>query len=77
MAKQEAERRFTGQPRRLLPVFAEPCHVDVGNEVVGIGAREHKYLERAVSLGSLNQRNEIADQFGPKKIHGWGRDVRE
>jgi hypothetical protein len=60
MAKQEAERRFTGQPRRLLPVFAEPCHVDVGNEVVGIGAREHKYLERAVSLGSLNQRNEIA-----------------
>ena len=39
------------------------------NEIVRVGAREHKYLERTVSLGSLNQRDEIADQFRSKKIH--------
>jgi len=77
VAKQQTEGRFTSQLHRLFPILRDARDVDVRNEVVGVGAREYEYLTHLVSLGSLNQRDEIADQFGPKKIHGWGRDVRE
>ena len=45
MTKQAAERRFAGELRRFLPVFADPSHVDVRDEVVGVGAREHEHLD--------------------------------
>ena len=77
MAKQEGDRRFAGQLRRLLPVLFDPGHVDVGNEIVGVGALEHEHLDGVVGLGSLNEGDQIADQFGPQKIHGRGRNFRE
>jgi hypothetical protein len=36
-------------------MFADPRHVNMRNEVVGVGAREHEYLARVVGIGSLNQ----------------------
>jgi hypothetical protein len=77
VAKQEAERGFANQPRCLLPVLADPRYVDVGNEVIGVGAPEHKHQNGLIGLRLLNQRDQIADQFRPEKIHGWSRDVRE
>ena len=71
------DRRFAGQLRRLLPVLFDPGHVDVGNEIVGVGALEHEHLDGVVGLGSLNEGDQIADQFGPQKIHGRGRNFRE
>ena len=77
MAKQERDRRFAGQLRRLRPVLRDPGHVDVGDEVVGVGAREHEHLDGVVGLGSLDEGDQIADQLGPQQIHGRGRDLRE
>lgn len=45
--------------------------------MVGIRAREHNNLQRHVSLGSLNQRDKIANQFGSEKTHRRGCDVHE
>jgi hypothetical protein len=77
MSKQEGDRRFAGQLRRLLPVLLDPGHVDVGNEIVGVGAPEHEHLDGGIGLGSLNERDQIADQFGAQKIHGRGGNFRE
>jgi hypothetical protein len=69
-----------GSPVSLACFFSIPAdtgRVGVRNEVFRVGAPEHKHLERKVSLGPLNQRHQIADQFGPKKIHRRGRNVRE
>ena len=77
MAKQQGDRRLAGQLRRLRPVLLDPGHVDVGNEVVGVGALEHEHLDGVVGLGLLNEGDQIADQLGPQKIHGRGRDLRE
>ena len=49
----------------------------MGNEIVGVGALEHEHLDGVVGLGSLNEGDQIADQFGSQKIHGRGRDFRE
>jgi hypothetical protein len=49
----------------------------VGNEIVRIGTLEHEHLDGVVGLGSLNEGDQIADQFGPQKIHGRGRNFRE
>jgi hypothetical protein len=62
MAKQEGDRRFAGQFRRLRPVLVDPGHVDVGDEVVGIGTLEHEHLEGVASLGSLDEGDQIADR---------------
>ena len=43
MAKQEADRRFASELHRFLPVLVDLGHVDVRNEIVGIGAREDDY----------------------------------
>ena len=61
IAEQDGDRGLAGQLRRLVPILADPRYVDVRNEIVGAGASEHEYLDRAVDLGSLNQRDEIAD----------------
>jgi hypothetical protein len=55
MAKQEGDRQIAGQRRRLRPVFADPSHVDVGNEVVGVGAREHEHPGGVAGLGALDE----------------------
>ncbi len=62
--------RFAGELRRLFPVLFDPRHVDVGNEIVRVGALEHEHLEGFVGLGPLNERDQITDQFGSQKIHG-------
>ena len=72
-----ADRRFAGQLRRLLPVLLDPGHVDVGNEIVGVGAFEHEHLDGGVGLGLLHEGDQIADQFGPEKIHGRSPNFRE
>jgi hypothetical protein len=41
------------------------------------GALEHEHLESRVRLGSLNDGDQIADQFGPQEIHGRGRKLYE
>ena len=45
----------------------------MGNEVVGVGALEHEYLDAVVGLGPLNEGDQIPDELGPQKIHGRGR----
>src|SRR4029077_6275709 len=47
------------------------------NEIVGVGASEHEHLQRSISLGVLNERDEIANELGPQKVHRRGRNVRE
>jgi Response regulator receiver domain len=68
-------------PRRLISREArslfDPGHVDVGNEIVGVAALEHEHLDGVVGLGYLNEGDQIADQFGPQKIHGRGRNLHE
>jgi hypothetical protein len=66
-----------GQLRGLRPVLRDPRQVDVRDEVVGVGAVEHQHLERLVRFGSLNQGDEIADEFGPEKVHRRGGDLGE
>ena len=39
MAEQNGDRRLAGQLRRLRPVLGDPGQIDVGDEVVGVGAR--------------------------------------
>jgi len=77
MSKQEGDRRFAGQLRRLLPVLCDLSDVHVGDEVVGVGAPEHEHLDGLVGLSLLNEGDQIADQLGSQKIHGRGRDLRE
>ena len=77
VAEQDSERRFAGQLRRRFPVFPDPRHVDVGNEVVRVGALEHQHLDGAVGLGLLDEGDQIADQCRPQKIHRRGRDFGE
>ena len=47
------------------------------NEVVGVEALEHEDLKIVVRLGLLNEGHQIADQFGPDKVHGRSRNRRE
>ena len=70
MTEQEPDRRFAGQLRRLLPVLFDPRHIDVGNEIVGVCALEHEYLDGVIGLGPLNEGYQVADQFGPKRFIG-------
>ena len=76
MAKQKGNRRFAGQLRCLRPVLPDPGQVDVGDEVVRIGALEHEHLDGVVGLGALNEGDQIADQFGAEEIHRRRRDRR-
>ena len=46
------------------------CDVDVRNEVVRICATQHEYLDRLVGLSLTNERDQVAEQRRPKKIHG-------
>src|SRR5215468_4952666 len=64
-AEKKADRRFTDELRRLLPVLFDPGHVDMGDEIVGVGTLEDEYLDGVVGLSLLNERDQIADQFRP------------
>ena len=75
--KKEGDRRFAGQLCSLLTVRLDPGDVDVGNEVVRVGAPEDEHADGVVGLGSLDERNQIADQVGPQKVHRRGRNARE
>ena len=44
----------------------------MGDEVVGIRTREHEDLDRIVAFGSLNDRDQVGDQFGPEQVHRRG-----
>jgi hypothetical protein len=76
-AKQERERRFSRQLRRLLAVLFDPRQVDVRYEIVRVSALEHEYLDGVVGLGALNEGDEIANEFRSEKIHGGSRNFRE
>src|ERR1041384_3585089 len=60
-----------------FPVLFDSRHVYVSNKVVGVGALEHNHLTVIVSFGSLNKRDEIADQLRPQQIHWRRRDLNE
>ena len=77
MAKQEADRRFASELHRFLPVLVDLGHVDVRNEIVGIGAREDDYAGGFVRLRELNQRDQIANELGSEQIHGRSRERGE
>jgi hypothetical protein len=49
----------------------------VRDEVVRIGTSEHEHADIGVSLGALDEGNEIADQTRTQKIHGRGSDLCE
>ena len=77
MAKQEGDRPFAGQLRRLRSVLIDPGQVDVWDEVVGIGALEHEHLDLVVGLGALDEGDQIANQRGPQQVHRRGRNFRD
>jgi hypothetical protein len=73
----EAERGLAGQLRRRVAVLRDARHVDVGYEVVGVGAPEDQDLNRLVALGLLDERNQVADQRGAQEVHRRGGYLRE
>ena len=77
MAKQKTDRRFADKLRRLLPVLLDLGHVDVGNEIIRVGALEYEHLDRVVGLGALDERDQIANQLGSQKIHRRSRNLHE
>jgi hypothetical protein len=68
MPKLQRDGRFTGQLRRLLPALIDLGQVDVGYEIVGVGALEREHFDALVSLSSLNERKQIADQLRPSSL---------
>src|SRR6185295_14452335 len=68
--KDLADRGISVEPRCRLAVLLDPSNVNVGNEVVRISAFEYEHLDRLIGLGLLNERDQIADEFRPLKIHG-------
>ena len=77
MTKQESDRRFADQLRRLVPVLFDPVYVDVGDEIVRVGAPEDEHLDIVVGLGSPNEGDQVAHQRRPQKIHRRGGDIDE
>ena len=77
VAEQKRDRRFADQLCRFVAVLLDLGDVDVGNEIVGVGAFEHHHLEVVVGLGLPNEGNQIADQFRAKQVHRRGGNCRE
>jgi hypothetical protein len=77
VVEQKGKRRLACQLRRLGSVVVYPCQVDVGDEVVGVGALEHEHLDGVVGLRLLNQGDEIANQFGRQEVHGRRPNLHE
>src|SRR5262249_19584932 len=77
IAEQRGDRRLAGEPRRFLPVLLDAREIDVRDEVIGVGAREHEHLEPVVCLGLRDQRDEVSDELRAEEIHGRRRDLDE
>jgi hypothetical protein len=75
VAEQGSDGGFAGQLRRLGPVLGDPRQIDVRDEVVRVGAREHDDVARGVRLGALDQGDEVTDELGPEKVHRRRRDL--
>jgi hypothetical protein len=61
----------------FVTVLLDPSHIDMGYEIVRVGALEHQHLEHRVGLGASNEGDQIADQLRPDEIHGRSRDRRK
>ena len=77
VTKHQPDRCLAGQLGRLGPVLGHSVQVDMGDEVVGICACEHEHASGVVRFGALDQRDQVADQFGSQEIHRGSRDLRE
>jgi hypothetical protein len=77
MSEQRGDRGLAGQLGRLGAVLGDPFEVDVRDEVVRVGAREHDDAARRVRLGALDQGDEVTDELGAEEVHGRGRDLDE
>ena len=70
--------QFLRPPRATLDLAgSDAVRASSRKEIIGVGALEHEHLDGPVGLGSLNEGDQIADQFGPHKIHGRGRNFHE
>ena len=69
MTEEKRDRRFTRQLCGLLAVLRDTGDIDVGNEIIGVGALEYEHLDGVVGLSLVDERNQIADQFRPQKVH--------
>jgi hypothetical protein len=56
----EGDRGLACQFRRLCSILGDLRHVDVGDEVVGVGAAEHEHPDIAVRLGCRYQGDQVA-----------------
>ena len=77
VVEQQRKRWLARQPRCLGPILGDPCHVDVGDEVVRVGALEHQDPDAVIGLGLLDQRDQVANQPRRQKIHRRRRDLDE
>jgi hypothetical protein len=77
VAEKKPDGGFADQFGRLLPVFLDPRHVDMGNEIVRIGTCNYEHADGLVGLGALDERNHIAHQLRPQKVHRRRRDFRQ
>ena len=75
VVEQQRKRWLARQPRCLGPILGDPRHVDVGDEVVRVGALEHQDPDAVIGLGLLDQRDQIANQLGRQEIHRRRRDL--
>ena len=57
LTKHQTNRRLASQLCRLCAVLLNLGHVDMGNEIVGIGALEYEHFDGVIGLGSLNERD--------------------
>jgi hypothetical protein len=77
VAKEKPDRRLTGEPGGFLAIRGDAIDVDVGDEVVGVGAAKDEHLHRRVGFGLLDQRHEVAHQLGTEQVHRRCEDRRE
>jgi hypothetical protein len=68
--EQDADRGFAGELRCFLSILFYAGDVDMWNEVIRIGAPEDEHPHGSVAFRLLDQRDKVADQIGPEKIHG-------
>jgi hypothetical protein len=57
MTKHQANRCLASQLCCLCPVLLDLGHINMGNEIVGIGALEYEHLDGVTGLGLLNERD--------------------
>ena len=58
-------------------VLRDPRQVDMRDEVVGVAALEHQHPACVVGFGSLDHRDEIANQLRAEEVHRRSEDLGE